>query len=223
MERLRKMTCFSYSGWRRTAVVNTILMSIVTACIAASLAWSMSRAGSPRTNLAIYEGPCTSTERINLALHLILNIVSTGVLASSNFFMQVLNAPTREEVDKAHGKFQHLEIGIPSLRNLRYVSLFKTTMWSLFVISSIPIHLVFNSAIFVLDFQAGEFNLTIASESFVNGDSYHGPGASLIPPGGKERIGFLLDIFPVANDCNKRPVALVAMSRPLAAFLMTHR
>ncbi|KAF1945579.1 hypothetical protein EJ02DRAFT_338180, partial [Clathrospora elynae] len=55
-------------------------------------------------------------------LHLIINVFSTMVLAASNYTMQILHSPTREEIDSAHSRGQWLNIGLLSIRNLPYIS-----------------------------------------------------------------------------------------------------
>ncbi|KAI1847360.1 hypothetical protein JX266_006585 [Neoarthrinium moseri] len=77
------------------------------------------KAGGLNKTLMFYSGRCGtgSASRLNLALHLLLNILSTAILASSNFFMQILNAPTRDEVIEAHSRGSWLDIGVPSWRN----------------------------------------------------------------------------------------------------------
>ncbi|KAF4832816.1 hypothetical protein CGCTS75_v004234 [Colletotrichum tropicale] len=112
-------------------------------------------------------------------LHLLLNILSTVILASSSFFMQVLNSPSRREVDETHAKGDWLDIGIPSWRNAFRLSKFKLWSWIMFLLSSIPIHVFFNSSIFQIDSRMGDFHLTIATESFVEGEPFFLPGASL--------------------------------------------
>lgn len=62
--------------------------------------------------------------------------------------MQLAIAPTRAEVDTAHSKREWLDIGIPSARNLRYVEKKRTACWLLLAISSVPLQLVYNSAVF---------------------------------------------------------------------------
>ena len=102
--------------------------------------------------------------------------------------MQVLSSPSRSEVDTAHRKNVAMEIGVPSFKNLFHVSSFKMIAWLLFFGSSIPIHLFFNSAIFSTEYQGAAWNLTIASEDFVNGAQYYPPGAMLWPAGGFESV-----------------------------------
>ncbi|KAI0847467.1 hypothetical protein F5Y00DRAFT_271216 [Daldinia vernicosa] len=103
--------------------------------------------------------------------------------ASSNFFMQVLNSPSREEVNVAHFQGSWLGIGIPSVRNAFRVSKFKTACWICLFLSSIPIHLLFNSTIFETDYRGSDFHLTIATEEFLNGGSFYPPGGSLVQAG----------------------------------------
>ncbi|EQB56389.1 hypothetical protein CGLO_03604 [Colletotrichum gloeosporioides Cg-14] len=112
-------------------------------------------------------------------LHLLLNILSTIILASSSFFMQVLNSPSRNEVDETHAARNWLDIGIPSWRNAFRLSRFKLWSWIILFLSSVPIHVFFNSSIFQIDSRMGDFHLTIATESFVKGEPFFMPGASL--------------------------------------------
>jgi hypothetical protein len=126
------------------------------------------------------ESNCKSSQRLSLLLHLLLNIVSTCIIASSNFFMQVLNAPTRKEVDQAHIRQQMaLEIDVSSIRNGFHVSRWKSICWFLFSLSSLPIHLLFNSTIFESNYQGANWRMTLAAEGFTRGKQYFVPGASL--------------------------------------------
>ncbi|EEP78515.1 predicted protein [Uncinocarpus reesii 1704] len=189
-------------GWRRTAVINTICIFIFTVLTISLLAWSSSRSGSVNASLILYRGNCATSKNINLWLHLVLNVFSTGVLASSNFFMQVLSSPSRSEVNAAHKDDTPLEIGVPSLRNLFYISYYKKVLWALFLISSVPIHLFFNSVIFATDYQGGHWHLTIASEDFVNEAQYFQPGAMLLPAGVSEGVEGFGQLVPVTDYFN---------------------
>ncbi|KAI1317862.1 hypothetical protein F5Y16DRAFT_140581 [Xylariaceae sp. FL0255] len=101
-------------------------------------------------------------------------------LSSSNFFMQILNAPTRDEIDRAHKQGHWLEIGVSSIHNLFRVSAFKSCCWVALLVTSIPIHLLFNSVITRTEYKNTDFSLTIAIESFVDDGEYFLPGASLM-------------------------------------------
>lgn len=100
--------------------------------------------------------------------------------------MQVLNSPSREEVDRQHARSSWLGIGVPSVHNAFRVSKFKTLCWLSLLLTSIPIHLLFNSTIFVTDYNGSKFHLMIGTENLVNGGTYYPPGASigLFPPTG---------------------------------------
>jgi hypothetical protein len=98
--------------------------------------------------------------------------------------MQVLNSPSRGEVDKAHTDDTWLGIGVPSVRNAFRVSRFKTISWVVLLLSSIPVHLLTNSTVFQTDQRRSDFHLTIANEGFVDDAKFYPPGASLFQAGG---------------------------------------
>nr|KMM71628.1 hypothetical protein CPAG_07931 [Coccidioides posadasii RMSCC 3488] len=180
---LSKAWRYRQNGWRQAAVLNTVGISIFTLLTIALLAWSSAKLGTINGNVILFRGNCATTKKANIWLHLLLNVFSTGILASSNFFMQVLSSPSRSEVDSAHRKSISLEVGVPSIRNLFFISNFKKICSFLFFLSSIPVHLFFNSAIFTTDYQGSKWQLTIASEGFANGAQYFPPGALLLPAG----------------------------------------
>ena len=62
--------------------------------------------------------------------------------------MQCLSAPIREEIDKGHRERIDFDIGIPSVKNLKRISRIKLILWALIAVSSVPLHLVYNSVIF---------------------------------------------------------------------------
>lgn len=98
--------------------------------------------------------------------------------------MQVLSAPSRGEIDRAHGSLVALEIGVPSIKNFHFLSPFKKIVWVGLFLSSVPIHLLFNSAVYETNYEGSHWNLTIATDAFVTGEApYFGPGASLANSG----------------------------------------
>ncbi|ORY59505.1 uncharacterized protein BCR38DRAFT_412520 [Pseudomassariella vexata] len=167
------------SGWKQAANVNSTVLIVMSLTLLACLITSVSQTGGLAKAFMFYEGTCNggSASRVNVALHLLLNIVSTAILASSNFFMQVLNSPSREEVDEAHRTGSWLGIGVPSVRNAFKVAPFKTWCWIALLLSSIPIHLLFNSTIFQTDTRMADYHMTIASEGFVNGADFYAPAS----------------------------------------------
>lgn len=88
----------------------------------------------------IYEGDCTTVKNIDLWAHLLINILSTGMLSASNFCMQLQMAPTRANVDQAHENNEWMDIGVSSFRNLKYISKSRKLAWIILGVSSLPIH-----------------------------------------------------------------------------------
>lgn len=54
------------------------------------LAIAVSNAGGLNEVLVIYQGPCEKSKRLDVLLHLLINIVSTAILGSANYFMHSL-------------------------------------------------------------------------------------------------------------------------------------
>jgi hypothetical protein len=91
----------------------------------------------------LLEGDCDYIKTINTGLHLLINIFGTILLAGSNYSMQCLSAPTRNEIDSSHGLTPSvsLDIGIPGIRNLTKISRHRVGLWCLLGLSSLPLHL----------------------------------------------------------------------------------
>lgn len=172
--------------WRRLGILN---VSLITSCglilLAGLISVTSSRPGSTILEARIlFRGECRTSNNLNLFLQLVINIFSTCVLASSNFFMQIVSSPTRNEIDRAHRSLHSLEIGVSSLKNLGSLSWFKILAWAALFLTSVPIHLLFNSVIYPIDYQGSDWHLTIAAPGFVNQSvDYFIPGASLAAAG----------------------------------------
>lgn len=196
-------------GWRKTAVINTSIVGLFAVANVSTLIWSLSKSSISENNV-FRKGDCDEISLINTLLHLLLNIASTLMIASSNFFMQVLNSPTRAEVDRAHARKQWLEIGVPSLRNVLNVSPYKSLAWLLFSLSSVPIHLFFNSSVFTVDYSGSKWSMAVVSESLLRGAPYYAPGAGLTLNGTQcENASFGLGDFEL-HDTSQIPTAVIA-------------
>ncbi|KAF3805184.1 hypothetical protein GCG54_00010460 [Colletotrichum gloeosporioides] len=90
----------------------------------------------------IWEGEHKTVKIWNTTIHVLINIISTALLAGSNYCMQCLMAPTRSELNKAHSERTWLDIGVPTIRNLRSITLQRKSLWILLSISSLPLHLL---------------------------------------------------------------------------------
>ncbi|KAF1982525.1 hypothetical protein K402DRAFT_340141 [Aulographum hederae CBS 113979] len=117
------------------------------------------------------DGDCDHIRSDSSGIHLAINILSTILLASSNYCMQCLSAPTRDEVDKAHSERFWLDIGVPSFRNFRKMRKIKFALWLCLVSSSLPLHLFFNSAVFTSLAAFGYDVVSISPASLAQNDT----------------------------------------------------
>ena len=121
-----------------------------------------------------WTGSCEQASSIVTILHLLINIMSSLLLASSNFSMQCLSAPTRAEIDRAHMNKQWLSIATPNIRNLAYVSPTKSLLWVILALSSFPLHLLWNSVVFETR-STNEYVTIRATTSFLDGGYWQIP------------------------------------------------
>lgn len=128
---------FRKTLWLGFATASTVFL--LNTCM---LAYALSKSGSITAPAAIYDGHCDTSKRISLAISLFINVLSTLLLGSSNNAAQYLTSPTRAEVDAAHARLSWVDIGIPSLRNLRSIGTTRVVLWSILFCSSFPLHLV---------------------------------------------------------------------------------
>lgn len=108
-------------------------------------AWAMRRYSvDPETKLGtIYQGNCEITKRLSLWMHGVINVLSTALLAASNYTMQCLLSPTRKDIDAAHKEGRWLDIGVPlSSKNFNKLSKLHKLLWIILWLSSMPLHLL---------------------------------------------------------------------------------
>ena len=88
----------------------------------------------------LYRGDCAVAKRTNSLIQIMINALGTLLLAASNYCMQNLSSPTRQEVDEAHAKRNYLCIGAPSFTNLRNIARKQALLWIVLGLSALPIH-----------------------------------------------------------------------------------
>ncbi|KAG0635407.1 hypothetical protein HOY80DRAFT_1093487 [Tuber brumale] len=96
----------------------------------------------------LYLGSCDKSRTIGMWVHLGINFLSTLLLSGSNYTQQCLAAPTRSEIDAAHARRRWMDIGVPSVRNLFRIKRERTFLWVAIGVTSIPLHLLYNSAVY---------------------------------------------------------------------------
>ncbi|EPS35533.1 hypothetical protein H072_11087 [Dactylellina haptotyla CBS 200.50] len=112
----------------------------------------------------LFSGDCDTAKRILTVTHIIINILSILLLGASNYCTQILTAPTRRDVDKAHKDGKWLDIGVVSIRNLFYLSKGRLFLAIILMLSSVPIKLFYNSTVYLI-FQTNQYSINIVSQS----------------------------------------------------------
>ena len=126
----------------QTLALQIVLINIIFFTNIGSTVYALKQYGSDNGVGLLYEGDCETVRTLDLWIHLLINLMSTGMLSASNYCMQLQASPTRGDVTSAHLNDQYLDIGIPSIRNLRYINGWRRLSWELLAFSSIPIHLM---------------------------------------------------------------------------------
>ncbi|KAL9581715.1 MAG: hypothetical protein Q9212_003735, partial [Teloschistes hypoglaucus] len=165
-------------GWHAGTITCAVTVCVVLLVNLISTIWALAKYGLKGHLGIVHEGSCRKTRNMSLWLHLAINILGTALLSASNYCMQCLSAPNRQEVDRAHQRQVALDIGVPSLRNLRHISRKRLLLWILLAISSIPLHLFYNSAVFST-LSAREYNIFTVSPNLAAGEVFNVSG---VPP-----------------------------------------
>ena len=177
-------------GWRMGITLCAATSGTVLMINLVLTAWALSKYGLTKEGVGIIqEGSCTKTAHLSLWLHLIINLLSTLLLSASNYSMQCLASPTREEVDNAHSRKLWLDIGIPSVKNLNYIARPRIVLWWLLFFSSVPLHLFYNSAVFST-LSAQEYDVYLASPDLGSQEALN----SSTPVGDDRTLGYFRDI-----------------------------
>lgn len=97
----------------------------------------------------LQHGTCSTIKSLNQWLHLLISVLSTALLGPTSYCMRCLTAPARRDINQAHQQHKWMDIGVPSVRNVLLISWLRKLLWCLLLLSSIPIHLIYNSVIYI--------------------------------------------------------------------------
>lgn len=89
------------------------------------------------------------------------------LLGGSNYPMQCHSA---KKSNKGNQKRVTFDIGIPSVKNLMRLSRRESIFWGFLAASSVPLHLVYNSAIF-FSISSHSYSLLVVTPDFLSGAS----------------------------------------------------
>jgi hypothetical protein len=133
------------TGWRgglSIAAGLTLLILIGNITILGVFSLPTYRRDYSSATAPIRTGECDDIKKLNFGIHLLINIASTLLLGASNYCMQTFSAPTRRDIDMVHASGKWLQIGVPSLRNLRLIGRKRIFVWLCLAATSVPLHLV---------------------------------------------------------------------------------
>ncbi|KAL8645139.1 MAG: hypothetical protein Q9226_007434 [Calogaya cf. arnoldii] len=177
-----QVTSPSQTGCRPSSHVGTIGCAVATSLVflvnLTVTIWAAAHYGIEDGLGTIHDGSCDNTKTMSLWTHFAINVLSTAILSASNYCMQCLSAPTRRDIDRAHARHVWLHVGVQNVRNLLYVSRIKAFLWLLLALSSIPLHLFYNSAIFST-LSAREYDILTISPNLAAGRYFN---ATAVPP-----------------------------------------
>ena len=159
-----------FHGWRVGALSAAGLAFVSFLLNVAVVSW-LGSLGKGAGLIEVYKGSCDKVQQLDIWTHLGINALSTLLLGGSNYCMQCLCAPTRAEVDRAHSRGKWLDIGVPSVRNLKRVSRRKTYLWWMLGLSSVPLHLLYNS-VFYKSLSTNDYDLFFVKQAFVDGGNF---------------------------------------------------
>ncbi|KIW91537.1 uncharacterized protein Z519_07503 [Cladophialophora bantiana CBS 173.52] len=115
-------------------------------------------------------GSGTKVAWIGTIYHILINVFSTALLSASNYCMQVVTGPTRDQADAAHVGGGFVDIGVLSLHNLQDVGVLRQTLFGTLAISSPPLHLFYNSAVSEV---LGGRAFTVTTLAYSGLDTFH--------------------------------------------------
>ena len=156
-----------FSGWQMgmiLAIFADLAIFFLVLALTVYTALNFRRTGYQAT---LIDNNCDSVRSWSTWLHLGVNVVCTILLATSSYTMQCLTSPSRKEINKAHQRGNCMDIGVPSFQNLLRTSPRRMLSWLVILLSSLPLHLLANSAVYETQ-GANSYVLAVVEEDFLS-------------------------------------------------------
>lgn len=131
---------------RKRTIVLWLQVSVAFLVLGANLGWTIwaTRIFGTRGGVGtVYTGSCFFSKNLNTYFHVAINVLGTALLGASNYCMQVVSSPTRSVIDAAHARWQWIDIGVPSVRNLSKLNMKNRLMWAGLMLTAAVLHLLF--------------------------------------------------------------------------------
>ncbi|KAL4992675.1 hypothetical protein BDW68DRAFT_184165 [Aspergillus falconensis] len=155
-----------FGGWKATLYLGSITSFTVLILNLVMVCWASFR-HSDQGQSVLYSGNCDRAKEMGTGVHLLINVLSTLLLGASNFGMQCLSAPTRNDIARAHARNRWLDIGVPSIRNLWRIPRSRLLLWLCLVLTSVPLHLFYNSVVYST-ISANAYDVYLGNSSFTS-------------------------------------------------------
>lgn len=131
------------SGWRLGVFLGVCLSSAVLCGNIILLFVGFRYTGYNNGIGILAQGRSDSMARMSTVYHILINLLSTLLLCASNYSMQVLCSPTREDIDRAHADGTYLDVGVLSPRNISFMKGSRASSWYILLVTSISLHLLY--------------------------------------------------------------------------------
>lgn len=119
------------------ALVAHIILTVKLAAKAAARGY-----GWGSTTSVVYEGSCHSANRMATGLHFLINVIVLTLTSTSSYCCQILAAPSRGGIDRAHSQRVWVSIGSSSFTNVWYAPIWRKTLWLLILGTSWPVQMM---------------------------------------------------------------------------------
>lgn len=158
-------------GWRFGVAASTATATVVLTINVVVTIVACAKVGLIGGIGTAYDGNCGTVNTWALWLHIVINVLSSILLSASNYTMQCVTSPTRKELDRAHSTGDWLDIGVAGVRNLSRISRQRQVLWVMLAFSSIPIHLLYNSAVFKT-LNANNYDMAVVNPAWFKGGNF---------------------------------------------------
>lgn len=129
-------------GWRSGVVLNVVLSLLILIAGFVCFVVAGTKVAFLAGDMKLFAGSCSMVTNVSWGLHALINVAVLVLLVGANYVFQVLSSPTRSEIAEAHESRRWLEIGVPSLRNCRYIGGGRSALAILLVVVAVATHIM---------------------------------------------------------------------------------
>ncbi|KAF9882385.1 hypothetical protein CkaCkLH20_00421 [Colletotrichum karsti] len=165
------------SGWRAGIALNIVIGFFILIVTIVCLVLALVVVGMIRGESKVYQGSCAKADGIKIGLSVAINIIVVILLATANYVFQVLSSPTRTELEMAHEEHRWLHIGIPSFRNLRFVSNPRVVLTVIIMLAAVSTQVIYNAVIFTTQ-PAFAHQIAFVTQNFLSSGQFSNASAT---------------------------------------------